>query len=156
MNITLIILVVVLLLIALRLLSLRLLSRRPPTGPEKTAELPGTLLERAARPRFHLSGALFYFIPWLERAVAPSEAATAELLGRQSTRHLEASAKRLLLAGVPGGLLPNEWLGLRYLTGALGALVGAIISTLLVVISGRPILGPPSFSLWSCWPFSGP
>ena len=145
MNIALIILVVVLLLIALRLLASRLLSSRPPSGREETAELLGTLPERAARPRFHLSGALLYFVPWLERAVAPSEAATAELLGRQSTRHLEASAKRLLLAGVPGGLLPNEWLGLRYLTGAAGALVGAIISTLLVVISGRPILGTTEF-----------
>jgi tight adherence protein C len=143
MNTALIILVVVLLLIGLRLLSSRL--RRPPTGPEETAELTEPFFKPPARPRFRFSSVLFYFAPWLERTVVPSDAATVELLGRQSTRHLEAAAKRLLLAGVPGGLRPNEWLGLRYLTGAAGAAVGFIVGILLVLISGRPIVGGTEF-----------
>ena len=146
MNTVLIILVVVLFLIALRLLSLRVLSSRPPTNPEE-AEPTGLLLKRAARARSRFSAALFYFVPWLERALAPSDVATAELLGRQSTRHLGTSAKRLLLAGMPGGLRPSEWLGIRYLTGVLGAVAGSIIGILLVVISGRTIMATEFFAV---------
>jgi tight adherence protein C len=148
MNTALIILVlvVVVALIALRLLALRTLSSRPPASYEKTDELTESALERTDNSRFRLSSALFYFAPWLERAIAPSDAASAELLGRQSTRHLEASAKRLLLAGVPGGLSPNEWLGIRYLAGTLGAVVGFLV-TLPVVISGHPITATEFFAV---------
>ena len=153
MNTALIILgVVVLLLIALRLLSSRPLSTKPPTSPEEVieledAELTGPFLKRAGRSRFRFSAILFYFAPWLERTAAPSDAATAELLGRQSTRRLEDSAKRLLLAGVPGGLRPNEWLGIHYLTGTLGALLGAVVGTLLVDIAARSIMATEIFAV---------
>ena len=144
MNTVLIILgVLVLLLIALRLFFARPRPSRPPTSPEEAAEiedteLTGPFLGRAARSRFRFRTALFYFAPWLERAVVSSDATSAEPLGRQSTR-LEASSKRLLLAGMSGDLRPNEWLGIRYLTGAVGALFGSIIGILLIAISGRPI-----------------
>jgi tight adherence protein C len=148
MNTVLIILgLAIVVLIALRLLYSRPFSNRPPTRPEEAAELTGSFLGRGGRLRFRFSAALFYFAPWLARAIAPSDAATAELLGRQSTRPLEASTKRLLLAGVPGGLRPNEWLGIRYLTGAVGAVAGSIIGVLRVAVSGQPIMANELFAV---------
>ena len=148
MNTVLIILgLVIVVLIALRLFYSRQLSNRPPTSPEEAAELTGSFLARAGRLRFRFSTALFYFAPWLARAVAPRDAATEELLGRRSTRPLEVAAKRLLLAGVPGGLHPNEWLGIRYLTGFVGAAAGSIIGILWVAVSGRPITASELFAV---------
>ena len=152
MNTVLIILgILALFLIALRLFFARPRPSRPPGNPAEAAELEdteltGSFLRRAARSRFHFREALFYFAPWLERAVAPADATGAELLGRQSTR-LEAATKRLQLAGAPGALRSNEWLGLRYLTGALGALTGFIIGILLIAISGRPFMSTEFFAV---------
>ena len=148
MNTVLIILgVLTLALIALRLFASRPFESRPPTVHEEDAELSEPLLQRAGRRRLRLSAALFYFAPWLERAVVPSDAATAELLGHQSTRRLEDSARRLLLAGSPGGLRPNEWLGIRYLTGVVGALFGYVAGSALVALPGRPINGTALFAV---------
>jgi tight adherence protein C len=148
MNTVLLILgLAIVVLIALRLLYSRPRSNRPPTSPKEAAELTGSFPGRAGRLRLRFSAALFYFAPWLARAAAPSDAATIELLGRPSTRPLETSAKRLLLAGVPGGLRPNEWLGIRYLTGNVGAGVGAIIGVLRLALSSQPITAGGLFAV---------
>jgi tight adherence protein C len=148
MNTVLIILgLVIVVLIALRLLYSRTSANRPPSNPEEAVALTGSSLGQAGRLRFRFSAALFYFAPWLARAAAPGDAATTELLGRPSTRPLEASAKRLLLAGVPGGLRPNEWLGIRYLSGNVGAVAGVIIGVLRLAVSGQPITAGELFAV---------
>jgi tight adherence protein C len=144
MNLLLIILgIIVLVLIVARLIFGR--PEKPFVDTTQTLddssdpELQTPLLSRIGRSRTRPSSILFYFAPWLERSLRPIEIPLVELLGGQSTPRLEQATRRIMLAGAPAGLRPNEWLGIRYLVGLLGAFLGSLLGSFLVSLTDRPI-----------------
>jgi tight adherence protein C len=71
--------------------------------------------------------------PFIERTLRPLAARLSGSVARvTSSSFSERTEKRLALAGNPGDLRVNDWLGIK----AIGAIVGGIVFFLLFVIAG--------------------